>query len=92
MTRSHEIAVESGLLSPNGYWFRWVQISLTEWALELNPEEAGKLTQEEQTKLMAIKSIPIQAQSFGEGGHRVGDSVIHFGRRRLCDHLYPGGG
>ena len=37
--RSHEIAVDSGLLSPNGYWFRWEQIRLTEWALQLNPEE-----------------------------------------------------
>ena len=62
MKRSQEIAIESGFLSPNAYWFKWVQLSSTEWALELNPEEAGKLTQEEQTKLMAIKSIPIQAQ------------------------------
>ncbi len=61
MARSHEIAVESGLLSPNGYWFRWVQISSTEWALQLNPEEAGKLTQEEQKTLVPIKSISIHA-------------------------------
>lgn len=62
MARSHEIAVESGFLSPYGYWFRWVQIRSTEWALELNPEETGKLTQEEQKTLIPNKSFSIQVQ------------------------------
>jgi hypothetical protein len=61
MARSREIAQASGFQSPNVYWFRWVQHSSTEWALELSPEEQGKLTDDERKRIIALSVVPIQA-------------------------------
>jgi hypothetical protein len=60
--RSREIAQASGYQSPNGYWFRWIQVGQNEWALELNPNEAAKLTEEEQARLVMVRTTPVQVQ------------------------------
>lgn len=58
--RSRQLAREAGFESPSVHWFRWVNHGPAEWALELHPDEAGVLTPEERSRLIAIHQVPIQ--------------------------------
>lgn len=60
MLRSRQIAEKAGFMSPTVYWFRWVQHSPQDWALELSPGEEGHLSPEECSRLVAIHIKPIQ--------------------------------